>query len=430
MNNTRLFKKSLLAVTIATATIASQPALSAGFQLNSQSATGLGRAFAGDAVIADNASVMARNAAAMTLFDSNQFSGGVNYIGTDIEVKDPVVGGSVPIDGANNTSDSFVPNIYYIHRINDKFAVGAGIYSNFGTNNNFDDNFGSFDSQTPLGRVHTGASAFGGTTEIESINYTLNAAYRINEQWSIGGGLDIVQGSGKLIRTVKATDTNPSSPTFGQTSSNDVLNIDADGIGFGFNLGTVFELDENNRFGLAYHYQPEIEAEGSFSGTTGQFVDKLYLSLPDMVEFSGFHKIENTKFAVHYSLQWIEWSTFDTLDGNTAAGRTQLSEYKWQDGWHAAIGGTYYLNDNWTLRAGYMYDTAAQDSITSISVPDSDRQWFSFGTGYSFDKHHTVDFGFTYLLGQDVAVNEGSGTLTATTHADAILAGLQYSYSF
>ena len=69
MNKTRLFKKSLLAVTIASTTLASQQALAAGFQLNSQSATGLGRAFAGDAVIADNASVMARNAAAMTLFD-------------------------------------------------------------------------------------------------------------------------------------------------------------------------------------------------------------------------------------------------------------------------------------------------------------------------------------------------------------------------
>ena len=41
------------------------------------------------------------------------------------------------------------------------------------------------------------ASVLGGTTEIETINYTINAAYRIDEQWSIGGGIDIIQGSGK-----------------------------------------------------------------------------------------------------------------------------------------------------------------------------------------------------------------------------------------
>ena len=73
-NNTRLFKKSLLAVTI---TLASSQAMAAGFQLNSQSATGLGRAFAGDAVIADNASAMARNAAAMALFDRTEVSSGL-----------------------------------------------------------------------------------------------------------------------------------------------------------------------------------------------------------------------------------------------------------------------------------------------------------------------------------------------------------------
>lgn len=110
--------------------------LAAGFQLNSQSATGLGRAFSGDAVIADNASVMARNAAAMTLFDSDQFSGGINMIDTDIEIKDISYSGS-SINDVTNSSNTPVPNIYYIHKLNDQFAIGAGIYSNFGTKNNF-----------------------------------------------------------------------------------------------------------------------------------------------------------------------------------------------------------------------------------------------------------------------------------------------------
>ncbi|GAL13256.1 long-chain fatty acid transport protein [Vibrio astriarenae] len=32
---------------------------------------------------------------------------------------------------------------------------------------------------------------------------------------------------------------------------------------------------------------------------------KLHLPLPDMAEFSGYHELEGTKFAVHYSVQWI-----------------------------------------------------------------------------------------------------------------------------
>ncbi len=185
MTTSRLYKKTLLAVAVSSLTFASQHAAAAGFQLNAQSATGLGRAFAGDAVIADNASVMARNAAAMTLFDTHQFSGGVNYIDTDIKVSDfgGALGTGVP--DTTNSSGTPVPNIYYLHRINDQWAVGAGIYSNFGTKNNFDSNFGSEGAGGAAG-------FFGGTTEIETINYTLNAAYRINEQWSVGAGLDVV----------------------------------------------------------------------------------------------------------------------------------------------------------------------------------------------------------------------------------------------
>ncbi|MCL9774530.1 OmpP1/FadL family transporter [Vibrio methylphosphonaticus] len=421
MTTSRLYKKTLLAVAVSSLTLASHQVAAAGFQLNAQSATGLGRAFAGDAVIADNASVMARNAAAMTLFDSHQFSGGVNYIKTSIDIKDITgpSGGSEP--DVNNSSGTPVPNIYYIHRLNDKWALGAGIYSNFGTNNNFDDSFGAT----------TGSTVFGGTTEIASINYTLNAAYRVNEQWSIGAGIDIIQGSGKLERKT------------GQPAPVDTaLNIDASGVGVGFNLGTVFELNEDNRFGLAYHYSPEISASGDLylDGTVasgGQLppgtnlIDgqDLKLALPSMLEFSGYHKIQDSKFAVHYSLQWIGWSVFDTLE---TSGGVPLKEYNWKDGYHAAIGGTYYLNEAWTLRAGYMYDTAAQDKDTSISVPDSDRQWLSAGFGYHFKQHHTVDFGITYLMGKDVNVTETSGplTLTATTQANAVLAGIQYSYSF
>lgn len=414
MNKKRLFTKTLLAATI---TLATQQATAAGFQLNAQSATGLGRAFAGDAVIADNASVMSRNAAAMALFDSSQFSTGVNYIKTDIDVTDieyAAPGNS--IDDANNGSGTPVPNIYYVYRLNEQWAFGAGIYSNFGTENNFDDNFG----MTP---TTPGSNVYAGTTEIKSINYALTVSYRINEQFSLGGGLDIVQGSGKLQRNLGTTKA---------------LDVEADGIGLGWNLGAVYELDERNRFGFSYHYSPEIEAEGDMyylpaAMTTGNpdiSNQKLLMPLPSMAEFSGYHEIKDTKFAVHYSVQWIGWSSFDEL--NTSGGEN-LNTYEWQDGMHYAIGGTYFLNDAWTLRAGYMYDTAAQDKLTSISVPDSDRQWFSAGFSYHFEKKHTVDFGFTYLMGDDVTVNETNdiaGDLSATTHADAILAGVQYSYSF
>jgi long-chain fatty acid transport protein len=431
MNKTRLFKKSLLAVTITAATLASQSSLAAGFQLNAQSATGIGRAFAGDAVIADNAAVMARNPAAMALFDKMELSLGFESITSMIEVSDasycgtncqffPALAKDASYDDAGDTS--IAPNIHLIVPVNDQFAWGVNAYTNFGTKTEFSNDYP--------------ASEYGGLTDVKSFNLGVAGSYRVNEQWSFGAGLDFIYGEGTMKRTA--------SSDVATIGGMDLVNVDAaDGWAMGFNVGTVYEMDENNRFGLAYHYSPEFEAEDS----KGQ---KITLPLPDIAEFSGFHKIEDTQFAVHYSIQYIGWKSFDEIAFRNLQGSPLGSSYdkpyEWQDGWHYSIGGTYYLNKDWTLRAGYMYDTSAQDSLTSISVPDSDRQWFSAGFTYHLSSESNIDFGFTYLMGDDVNVNEATAnptydptdpmspqylsTLTATTHADAILMGLQYSRSF
>ena len=413
MQGLHLFKKTLL---VSALSLSALQVNAAGFQLNSQSATGLGRAFAGDAVIADNASVMARNTAAMALFDRTSLSVGLTFLETDINVSDASYNTytSPSFSGDSNYDDaggiSIIPNLHIIIPLNDKFAIGFNLYSNFGTKTDFDDSFT--------------ASEYGGYTEVKSLNLGLATSYRLNKQWSLGAGLDIIYGAGKLQRTKTV-----------YLGGGSALDADADGVALGFNLGTVFELDENNRFGLSYHYSPELKAKGdiTYNGETVKD-DTLYMGLPDMAEFSGYHRLKNTQYAVHYSVQWIGWSSFDTLD--TKAFGT-INDYQWKDAMHFSIGGTYYLNEKWTLRTGYMYDMSAQDEVTSISVPDSDRQWFSAGFTYQLSESSNVDFGATYLLGQDVSVYEetvSSGTtfskITGTTHANAILAAVQYSHQF
>ncbi|TOC06180.1 long-chain fatty acid transporter, partial [Vibrio parahaemolyticus] len=253
--NTRLFKKTLLAVTVA---FASGQSMAAGFQINAQSATGIGRAFAGDAVIADNASVMARNPAAMALFDKMELSLGFESITSMIEVKDAkyrnFMGQSVDVADTDDVGDtSIAPNIHLIVPVNDKFAWGVNAYSNFGTKTEFSDNYT--------------ATEYGGLTDVKSANFGLAGSYRLNEQWSFGAGVDLIYGQGTMKRT-----TSSSIPLVGGKK---ILDVDkADGWAVGFNVGTVYELDENNRFGLAYRYSPEFTAKDD----KGQ---EITLPLPD-----------------------------------------------------------------------------------------------------------------------------------------------------
>lgn len=402
-----IFKRSIGYFSISSAMLfLSQQSAAAGFQLNAQSATGLGRAFAGDAIIADNASVMSRNAAAMALLESPEISFGATYIESSVDVPDatytPISGDSVVTSAEDVGGSSIIPNFYYVHPIEGTdWTVGASAYSNFGTDVSFDSNFM--------------APEFGGDTSLTSVNVGLSAAYRVNDQLSLGAGLDVIHGSGEIYR------------------GEGLLDVEADGEALSFNLGLAYEFDENNRIGLSYRFSPDLKADGevNMGGDTANSVD---IPLPDMIEFSGYHRLQ-PQFALHYSLQYVRWSEFDAL---TSEGlNSSIKEYKWQDAGHVSIGGTYYMNPQWQLRTGYMYDMAPTDELTSLSIPDSDRHWISAGVSYLPTENTTIDLGMSYIIGEDGNIDETMeiidgfpAHMRATTEVSAATVGLQYSYKF
>lgn len=425
MNKKALFFRSVIAAAI---TASSASAVAAGFQINGQSATGLGRAFSGDAVIADNASVMARNPAAMSLFERPEISLGMISIKADVDVLNGRYTGPNQFGrptsytfGREAIGDiSYVPNLFYVHPLTANLTLGAGVYSNFGTKTEFSDSFI--------------ANEFGGLTDLKTVNFGLSAAYKISDHLSLGLGVDLITGTGKL----KRHNPNFNIPNILPTLGNQLLDVDAEGTGVGANVGVVYQINDNHRFGLSYRYSPDIKASGKIIHKAQQLPGELVLKLPDIAEFSGFHQLHE-KIAVHYSIQYIGWSTFDTL---TTTENTELNDYHWKDGWHYSLGMTYDWNDKFSVRGGYMFDTSAQnkDKSTSISVPDSNRQWISGGFSYYLSDQSTIDFGLTYLFGENVDVTENTylddndtirlSQISAMTHADAFMYGLQYTYKF
>lgn len=419
---TTVFKKSLIAATIALAT---SQVHAAAFQLNEHSASGLGRAYAGEAAIADNAAVLARNPAAMTTFDKMAVSVSGTYIKPDVDVDGSIATplGKVSASESGIAPSAFVPASYFIQPLNDQWAWGIGLFSNYGLSTEYSKTF-------PAG-------AGAGDTELLTLNINPNIAYRINEQFSIGAGINAVYGAAELNRYAGLL-----GPALGQKSDTRIAHLKGDTWGFGWNVGTLYEINKDHRFALTYRSQVDMSFDGDFQGLTSgnRTVDgNLKLDLPAQAEFAGYHRL-NEQFAVHYSVNWTDWSAFQELKAtsNQCAGGVCLQkDEKFKDSTRYSIGGTWYINPAWEARLGFAYDNSPiEPEYRSLSIPDSDRVWYSAGATYHINPDMSVDFGMAYLDGKEVDVSEGlrnhSDALRwkGTSHGNAFLASAQFNMKF
>ncbi|MGF1708841.1 outer membrane protein transport protein [Enterovibrio baiacu] len=438
----RLTKRTLLSTAIAVATF---QAHGAGFQISEHSASGLGRAFAGEAAIADNAAVAARNPAAMTMFDSAQVSGGISYIEPEVDttlksssVTDPSNGNTTQTGGETYSDvapSAAVPYFHYIRPLNDKMAVGFSTFSNFG-----------LATEYPSDAL---AGPGAGESELLTIDFNANFAYEINEQWSVGAGLNAVYADASLTRN--AGNLAPGLAGLGITGATDeTAHLEGDGWGFGWNLGALWQINENNRLGLAYRSEVDVTLEGDYRGTSTAFAGKpgatvpgeLELNLPDILEFSGYHKVA-PKWAVHYSAMRTGWSSFqelratgastDCVDSGTSPGVCLQKDEKWDDSWRYSVGATHYLNNQWTLRAGFAYDESpVPEDHRTMSIPDTDRYWYSVGATYVASDSLTIDGGLAYLNGdsETATETEATGTYVFEAGGDAYILAIGANYTF
>lgn len=432
MNNAYL-KKSLVALAIA---VASSQAHSAAFQLNEHSASGLGRAFAGEAAIADNASVLARNPAAMMMFDKMAVSVAGTYIQPDVEVDGSVYRGSSKIASASEKDiapSAFVPAAYFIQPLKEDLAWGIAMFSNYGLSTEYPTDFN--------------AGTLGGDTKLTTFNINPNLAYKIAPNFSLGAGVNFVYAEAELNRYSGVALTG-----FGIPNGTLVSHLKGDDWGYGWNIGALYEANKDNRFALTYRSKVDLNFKGDYSndinaaatalnGKGGRSVSAgLDITLPAMAEFAGYHRL-NQQFAVHYSVNWVDWSAFEELKATSSSCTTGVclqKDEKFKDAWRYAIGGTWYINPSWEARVGFAYDQSPiQAEYRSLSIPDSDRVWYSTGATYHINPDMSVDFGLTYIDGKEVSVKENLsdsnaalGSWQGTSHGDAYIASAQFNMKF
>ncbi|HBX05034.1 MAG TPA: long-chain fatty acid transporter FadL [Leclercia adecarboxylata] len=440
MSQKTLFKKTALAIAVA---IVSTSAWSAGFQLNEFSSSGLGRAYSGEGAIADDAGNASRNPALIMMFDRPTFSAGAIFVdpGVDITGRSPT-GASLNSD--NIAPTAWVPNLHFVAPINEQFGWGASVTSNYGLATEFNNNYA--------------AGAYGGTTDLETLNLNLSGAYRLDNHWSFGAGFDAVYAkakieryAGDLGRIVAGSGRLPPAlarQVAGIPGDTQIAYLKGDEWGFGWNAGILYEIDKNNRYGLTYRSEVKIDFDGDYKSSLPSAYNQILgnfglpmgtdgrttggsgpLNLPEMWELAGYNRVA-PQWAVHYSLTYTSWSQFQELKATNSGGDTLFyKDESFRDAYRIALGTTYYMDDNWTFRTGIAFDDSPVPADKrSISIPDQDRFWLSAGATYAFNKDASIDAGVSYMHGQKVTFQEGPYEFSS--EGKAWLYGMNFNYAF
>ncbi|MBY8317128.1 outer membrane protein transport protein [Vibrio fluvialis] len=371
----------------------------AGFQLAEYSATGLGRAYAGEAAMADNAGAQWRNPAMLTYLKGTQVSAGALYVNPNVDVEGDVsfYGSTSSTSSSDYANDAVIPNFYISHQVNEKWALGLAFGTNYGMETELDSGFS--------------ASHFGDEAMVTTMEANANIAYQLTENVSIGGGIRYVMGEGHFgAKSPSQTEA------LGLTKGTTLKYMEGDDTSWGWQAGAAWQMTPNNRVGFAYKSEVDLKLSGSANmyvqsyGKVLSDTGYMMLTLPATAELSTYHQLTD-QFALHTSINWTDWSSFEKLQAELdTMGTVMVKEENWKDNYRFAVGATYQVDPKLALRSGVAYDTAAVSTKNrTITIPETDRIWLSVGAGYDVTEQLTLDAAFTYIFAKDADILESRG---------------------
>jgi len=403
----------------------------AGFYIKEQSVTGLGRAFAGESAMSEDASTIFFNPAGMTRLEGPEATAGVHLLlpRADMEnrgstssiqtaagaITRPIGGG----DGGNPYDPTPVPNAYFAYPLMDRnLWVGLGVSAPFGLANKYNaDWFGRYDSIE---------------TELLTINIAPSVAYKVLDWVSIGGGIDIQYADAKLTNAV-----------FTGTATDVISKLEGNDWAVGYNVGILFEPLPTTRIGIHYRSQIDHTLDGDVKlsrGGTGisNSTGSADLDLPDIFAVGFAHDV-TPDLTLMAEYNWYGWSNFKEIRVKRPGLPDQVVGQNYEDTFSVAVGAQYKLNDAWTVRSGFQYDeTPTVNGFRSTRTPDGDRYWLSAGLSYDVSDNFTVDVAYTHVFIDDAEINTRQpgvvAALSTNTRAvsegsvDIIAAALRYKF--
>jgi len=459
-NNQRLLKPLCIALLAATGS-----AHAGGLGVTVQSATGGGNSATGHAM-AEDASAMFYNPALLMSMEGRQINSGVSLTNADINLENagstlPLAAAGFPVIGEGKAEPghlAIAPSFFYRgNNLSENLAYGVGVSAPFGVGTEYeDDSFVRYEATE---------------SALKTLNVNPAIAWKVNEQFDIGAGLNLQVGQAVLARAVDSylvcqrfvgLGAAPAgtcgalglvSPSNAATDSS--VSMEATAIGYGANAGMAYRPSDKTTVSVGVRSAVNLDFEGDADFTysanlaamgeanlsaagLGDQDAETKLKMPASASFAVAHQVSD-KLTLHGDVTWTEWSSVPeiriTFPDTVAAD--SVTDLQWENTVRVGAGLTYQLNDKTKLRAGIALDpTPTPDAEhRTPRAPSSDNLWLSAGVSHRWSKHIDIDAGISIIHPEATSVNYTTpGTSDYTTRAavesDVIGASISMNYRF
>lgn len=428
-----------------------QPAQAQGFGVYEQGSCVMARAGTAAGQGCADGSSMYFNPAHLTEMDDLTITGGATVINAtgsftyDYYERPPYTGVEIPLQ-----NDAIpIPHLYATYGVSDRVSVGLGTYAPYGLESRWPLDL---DGETFFDGAFEGYNSF-----IQALYIQPTAAYQLTDRLTIGGGPILAVSSVELNQVLDLAAVqvmrDGQQLTLGQLgvahhTAFASSSLEASGAtGFGANVGVAFRVSDRIRVGVrattpitvSYDGEATFQQVNSDELSSLVFVPPSPLSdvdgdgIPDRpvtaedlvrsrfqsdgvltdqtvetkitfpaqaVVGASVQATESLLLLVDY--QYTRWSSFDTIPLEFEKLGEQVRIENFKDTHALRFGGGYQVDPRLTLRAGYLYNTAASpDAVVTPLLPEAERHHATLGFGLHLTGMTEINVSYQRLLQTD-----------------------------
>jgi long-chain fatty acid transport protein len=286
---------------------------------------------------------------------------------------------TAPYSGKSKHENIVIPNFHYVSAPAGNFRWGMSLTAPGGLTKRWN---------SPYQKLF--AEEF--TLKIIELNPSI--AYRVTDQFSIGGGLRLVYSEG-----VVNSDGGNIAPI--------KRRMEGDTVEFGYNLAMTYKPTSDIVLSATYRSNIDLDEEGEanlyFGGIGRQYKADVSVPLPAALNIA-VSKTWNDTFTLEFNYERTYWSSYKSLDFNY--DRPLLNPVlkekfddplprNWKDTNTFRIGATMVW-DKLTMMMGFAIDeTPVPDKTIGFELPDSDAKIYTLG--FRYQQTENLSWGVAFL---------------------------------